>query len=96
MPEKVTPLAPSRATDTVSAKTRDMGITAEMNARLAQDRQLSALRIDVDTADGRVTLRGSAPTLAARERATEIARGIDGVVGVANELQIQAPAGGPS
>ena len=93
---QATSAAASRATDTVSAKTRDMGITAEMNARLAQDRQLSALRIDVDTADGRVTLRGSAPTLAARERATEIARGIDGVVGVANELQIQAPAGGPS
>lgn len=88
--------AASRATEAVSAKTRDVGITAEMNAKLAQDRQLSALRIDVDTNEGRVTLRGSAPTLAARERATEIARGIDGVVGVANELQVQAPPGGPS
>jgi len=88
--------AASRATEAVATKTRDVSITAEMNAKLAQDRQLSALRIDVETADGRVTLRGSAPTLAARERATEIARGIDGVVGVANELQVQAPPGGPS
>jgi hyperosmotically inducible periplasmic protein len=89
-------VASSRTADAVSSKTRDMGITAEMNARLAKDRQLSALRIDVDTAEGRVTLRGSAPTLAAREHATEIARGIDGVVGVANELQVQAPVSSPS
>jgi hyperosmotically inducible periplasmic protein len=88
--------AVGRATDEVAAKTRDMGITAEMKARLAKDRQLSALRIDVDTRDGRVILRGAAPTPAARERATELARGIEGVMGVENELQVQAPTGKPS
>lgn len=86
----------SDATGAVAGKTRDMGITAEVKARLAKDSQLSALRIDVDTNDGRVVLRGSAPTLAAREHATELARGIEGVMGVENELQVQAPTGKPS
>lgn len=84
------------ATDEAAGKTRDLGITAEMKSRLAKDRQLSALRIEVDTREGRVVLRGAAPTLAVRERATELARGIDGVMGVENELQIQAPTGNPS
>jgi hyperosmotically inducible protein len=88
--------ATGRAVEAVSEKTRDLGITAEMKARLAKDSQLSALRIDVDTNDGRVVLRGAAPTLAAREHATELARGIDGVMGVENELQVQAPTGNPS
>lgn len=83
--------AASEATEAISAKGRDVGITAELNARLAKDRQLSALRINVDTAEGRVTLRGVAPTLAAREHASELARGIDGVVGVNNELTVQTP-----
>jgi len=33
-----------------------------VNAKLASDKDLSALRINVDTVDGRVALRGSAPT----------------------------------
>lgn len=88
--------ATGRAAEAVAGKTRDLGITAEMKARLAKDNQLSALRIDVDTNDGRVVLRGSAPTLAARERATELARGIDGVMGVENELQVRPADGKPS
>jgi len=84
------------ATEAVAGKTRDLGITAEMKARLAKDSQLSALRIEVDTNDGRMVLRGAAPTLAAREHATELARGIDGVMGIENELQVQAPTGKPS
>jgi len=88
--------ATGRATEAVAGQTRDLGITAEMKARLAKDSQLSALRIDVATNDGRVVLRGSAPTLAAREHATELARGIEGVMGVENELQVQAPTGKPS
>lgn len=88
--------ATGRAADAVASQTRDMGITAEMKARLAKDSQLSALRIEVDTNDGRVVLRGTAPTLAAREHATDLARGIEGVMGVENELQVQAPTGKPS
>jgi hyperosmotically inducible periplasmic protein len=88
--------ATGRTADAVATQARDMGITAEMKARLAKDSQLSALRIDVDTNAGRVVLRGSAPTLAAREHATDLARGIEGVMGVENQLQVRAPDGKPS
>jgi osmotically-inducible protein OsmY len=88
--------ATGRAAQEVTSQARDMSITAELKAKLAKDSQLSALRIDVDTNDGRVVLRGSAPTLAAREHATDLARGIDGVMGVENELQVRAPNGKPS
>jgi osmotically-inducible protein OsmY len=88
--------ATGRAAQAVTSQARDMSITAELKAKLAKDSQLSALRIDVDTNDGRVVLRGSAPTLAAREHATDLARGIDGVMGVENELQVRAPNGKPS
>jgi hyperosmotically inducible periplasmic protein len=67
----------------------DAAITAAVNAKLAADSELSALRINVDTRDGRVTMSGDAPTLAARQRATELARSVDGVRDVGNSLTIQ-------
>src|SRR5262245_45883781 len=51
----------------------DAGITTAVNAELAKDSQLSALKINVDTAQGRVALKGTAPTAEARERATQLA-----------------------
>lgn len=78
------------AGETVADKTRDAAITAEVKTRLARDDGLSALAIDVDTRDGRVALRGAAPDTAARSRATELARSVDGVVAVNNELSVQA------
>ena len=77
------------AADSAANTARDVAITAEINARLARDEQLSALRINVDTSGGQVMLRGSAPNAAARDRATELARAVDGVVNVNNELSVQ-------
>jgi hypothetical protein len=51
---------------------------------------LSAIKIDVDTKSGRVALHGSAPSVAARERATMIALGVKGVAGVDNRLTIKS------
>jgi len=81
--------AMGQATDGAIDKTKDIAITAEVNARLARDQQLSALSINVDTAAGRVVLRGSAPDTASRSRATELARAVEGVVSVDNELNVQ-------
>ena len=75
------------ATD-VSDKVKDAAITTAVNAKLAQDKTLSALRIDVDTVGGRVSLRGTAPDPAARERATTLASTVDGVVAVDNQLVV--------
>ena len=77
------------AADTVTNKARDVVITAEVNAKLAQDDRLSALDINVDTLGGQVILRGNAPDTAARARASELAAAVKGVVNVSNQLNVQ-------
>jgi hyperosmotically inducible periplasmic protein len=72
------------------AKVDDATITAQVNASLAADKDLSAIRIDVDTRNGVVTLSGPAPSATARERASEIARGVKGVSSVNNQLTIKS------
>jgi len=71
-------------------KVDDAAITAKVNAAIAADKDLSALRIDVDTRGGIVTLSGPAPTAAAKERAAEAALKVKGVTSVNNQLTIKA------
>jgi hyperosmotically inducible periplasmic protein len=73
----------------VSDKVGDASITASVNAALAGDPQLSALRIDVDTANGAVSLKGTAPNAEARERATQLAAAVKGVTSVDNRLEVR-------
>src|SRR5882672_6590799 len=68
----------------------DMAITAAVKADIAKDKELSALRVNVDTKDGRVSLYGSAPSAAAKERAQTIAMSQKGVTGVDNKLALEA------
>ncbi len=68
----------------------DATITAQVNASLAKDPDLSALKINVDTVDGKVTLNGPAPTTVARDRAETIAKGVQGVTSVNNQLVVTA------
>lgn len=81
--------ATQEKTDQVAKKVGDAAITASVNAGLAKDPELSALRINVDTRDGRVSLYGSAPNEAARQRAQQIAMGEKGVTGVDNQLAVE-------
>lgn len=71
-------------------KIDDALITAEVKAAIATDKDLSAIKIDVDTRNGVVTLSGPAPTATAKERASEIARNVKGVSSVNNQLTIKA------
>jgi hyperosmotically inducible protein len=73
-----------------SDKVDDATITTKVNAELARDKDLSAIRIDVDTKDGVVTLSGPAPSVTARERASELARTVKGVSSVNNQLTLKA------
>lgn len=82
----VTADASAKASNSV----RDAAITVEVKAMLAKDPNLSALAINVDTAGGRVALRGTAPTAVAKDRATELARSVSGVTAVENELAVKA------
>jgi hyperosmotically inducible protein len=68
--------------------TEDVRIVANVNLALAADADLGALKIDVHSSDGVVTLRGVAPDPAAKERAAEIARNVEKVKSVENQLTL--------
>ena len=78
----------ANAVNAVGDKTRDAAITAAVNAELVRDSKLSALKIDVDTTDGRVVLRGTAPDTGSVERAKVLASAVSGVVSVENALTV--------
>jgi hyperosmotically inducible periplasmic protein len=67
----------------------DAAITASISASLAKDADLSAIKIDVDTKNGRVSLHGPAPSELAKTRASTIAQSVKGVVSVDNQLTIK-------
>lgn len=76
------------AGDKVAAAMDDAGVTAKVNAELAKDPSLSALKIDVDTKNGHVSLSGTAPDADAKDRATRLAQAVQGVLSVDNQLRV--------
>lgn len=76
------------AIDSASDAARDAAITTQIHADLARDPELSTLKIDVDTTDGKVVLTGTAPTDAARDRAAAKALAVAGVTAVDNRLRV--------
>lgn len=78
------------AANVMGEKVADAVITTSINAELAKDTALSALKINVDTRDGKVMLRGTAPDATARDRATKLASGVKGVTSVDNQLTVAA------
>lgn len=85
-----TEVAAGNAKDAVKEVVKDATITAQVSAGLAADKDLSAVKINVDTRDGMVTLTGPAPSPSASARATEIARNVKGVNSVDNKLTVRA------
>jgi osmotically-inducible protein OsmY len=50
---------------------------------------IDSLAIDVDTTNGRVTLSGNVDTPQHRQRALQVARGVEGVNGVVDRLSAE-------
>lgn len=71
-------------------KLDDVSITTSVSSEIAKDSDLSVFKINVDTKNGAVTLNGSAPTEAAREKAGNIAKAVKGVQSVDNKLVVKA------
>jgi hyperosmotically inducible periplasmic protein len=67
---------------------KDAQITRQVKAELAAARDLSGARIDVDTHDGVVTLSGPVRTAAVKARASEIARTVQDVRDVNDQLTL--------
>ena len=72
-----------------TAWVKDSVITAKIKAEMAKDKEVSAMRIKVDTDDkGMVELSGTARSQAEAEKAVFIAQGVKGVVSVDNKIQV--------
>lgn len=67
----------------------DVSITSAVSAELARDPDLSALKINVDTKNGKVTLNGPASSMPAKEKATMLAKAVKGVMSVDNKLVVK-------
>lgn len=67
----------------------DTAITARVKAKLADDRQVSASRIQVETLNGTVQLSGFAVSQAEKDRAGELARSVSDVRAVTNNIIVR-------
>ena len=81
------------AGEKIGDKVSDAVISTTVKAELTKDKDLSALKIDVDTENGSVALHGTAPSQAARDHASALASGVKGVVKVDNQLVVEPGKG---
>ena len=77
---------------TVACAQTDPGITTAVKTKLAADDTVKAYQIDVDTANGVVTLTGIVEAPAAKEQAVSIARRTDGVKDVVDHITVNQAA----
>ena len=81
-----------RAGDKAASGTRDTAndswLTAKTKIALFADERVIGRQVDVDTKDGVVSLRGKVDTEEARNAAAEVARRIEGIKDVRNDLQV--------
>jgi len=66
----------------------DITIGTRLKAAYAADPELSALKINIDTTQGAVRLRGEVKSMALRRKAEDTARKVQGVKSVENALII--------
>ena len=71
-----------------AAKVSDWWITTKIHSQFVPEDVLDDSNIDVDTANGVVTLSGTVATAAGRDRAVAIAKATDGVKNVVDKLRI--------
>ena len=69
---------------------KDSVITTKIKAKLAAEKLSSLAKIRVDTdANGMVVLSGNARSQDASDKAEAIARGVEGVVSVQNDVKVK-------
>jgi len=85
----IAPLLLSACGKTVGETIDDATVTTRVKTAFINDPVVGALRIDVDTFKGVVTLSGSVKSKDEEARAIALARSIRGVTDVKSTLQIQ-------
>jgi osmotically-inducible protein OsmY len=67
----------------------DAQITAAVKTKLAGEKPATLTKVDVDTNKGTVYLTGNVANATIKARATELARSVEGVREVVNNLMVQ-------
>ena len=76
-------------TEWVKDGAKNAGLTGRVKTALANDVGLKTLIINVDSDEGVVTLRGSVDSADTKSRAEQVAKKVDGVKSVKNELRVK-------
>lgn len=87
--------AKSKVKDTAheaKAGITDSWLTAKTKIALFADDRVKGRQVSVETQNGVVTLRGKVDSADAKSAASDIAKGIENVKSVRNELQVVAPS----
>jgi hyperosmotically inducible periplasmic protein len=72
----------------------DANITTKVKTQLAGDPAINALTVKVDTTNGQVTLSGKVALPGQKTEAEKVARGVDGVKDVVNQIEVVGSAPG--
>jgi hyperosmotically inducible periplasmic protein len=72
----------------------DAMLTARIKTRMTADGRISPTRVDVDTLNGDVMLRGETPTQEEKDAAEEVARKVEGVRSVSNQIIVNPAVAG--
>ena len=78
-----------RDQQSVGSYVDDAGITAAVKAKFAEDKTVAATAISVETMKGTVQLSGFAKSQAEKDRADAIARSVNGVTSVRNNIVVR-------
>lgn len=81
--------AVTRGQETVGAYVDDTAITTAVKARFIENKDVDAASIRVETLNGTVMLSGFAKSSNERNTAESIARGVNGVKSVKNEIAVR-------
>ena len=90
MSKEPAPTKKESVKETVKESVEDAAITTKIKADYAKDKQVSAMKIHVDTEKGVVKLTGNAKSKEESDKAESIAKGMKGVVSVKNEIKVGA------
>ena len=81
--------AVTRGQSSVGAYIDDATITTQVKARMVENKQVDAAAIKVETLNGTVMLSGFAKSSTEKETAESIARNVNGVKSVKNEIAVR-------
>ncbi|MEO8119194.1 MAG: BON domain-containing protein [Rhodoferax sp.] len=81
--------AVTRGQETVGAYVDDTAITTRVKARFIENKDVDASSIRVETLNGTVMLSGFAKNTTERNTAEGLARGVNGVKSIKNEIAVR-------